>query len=394
MSVNVIMPDSAEAAAAVLAGASREERSVYPAGAGERARAPALSGARIVLAADRLSEVHSYEPGDLTATVGAGMRLDALDAALGRHDQWWPVDPPRRASATVGGVVAAAAAGPLRAGYGTPRRHVLGVELVTGDGRVLEFGGRVVKNVAGYDVTKLVIGSRGTLGFITRVHLRLHPRPRRDTTFVVAAHEPEPLLETVAVVRNARLRPAALELISPELAVWEVSGDWALAVRAHGPEDAVADFDRRLRECAVASEVIVLDPAAAGGLWERLARSESEAAVCARFAAQPAALARTLERARGIAAPLAAHSGEGIVRLLPSPSEFAAVAIPRWAEVFTAARAELAAARGSLVLTGGPPELYERIDPFGNAGPTSGLMRAIKREFDPAGIMAPGTWDL
>ena len=119
------------------------------------------------------------EPADLVATVQAGVTLDALRAELDQHQLWLALDPPGRPDRTIGSVVATGTSGPLRQGFGPIRDHVLGSTVATGDGRLVEAGGRVVKNVAGYDLTKLHVGGFGGFGVVTEVHLRLRARPAR-----------------------------------------------------------------------------------------------------------------------------------------------------------------------------------------------------------------------
>jgi glycolate oxidase FAD binding subunit len=138
----------------------------------------------LLLATDALDGVLSYEPADLTVEVGAGTTLGALDGRLAEHGQWLPLDPPGGDRVTVGGAVAAGVAGPLHTAFGRPRDLVLGLAVIDGRGRELALGGRVVKNVAGFDLVRLTCGSRGALGMIHRVAFRLFPRPPEDRTLV------------------------------------------------------------------------------------------------------------------------------------------------------------------------------------------------------------------
>lgn len=124
-----------------------------------------------------MDRVVEYDPADLTVTVEAGCRFDVLDAALAEHGQWLPADVPSPARTTVGGMIAAGLAGPLRRTYGSLRDQIIGIEWVGGEGQVLRSGGRVVKNVAGYDLMKLHVGARGRLGVVTKATFRVRPRP-------------------------------------------------------------------------------------------------------------------------------------------------------------------------------------------------------------------------
>src|SRR5687768_6722174 len=148
-------------------------------------RAAAAAGRKIGLSARNMTSVSEYEPADLVISVQAGATLGDIARAAAPHNQFLALDPAVSAETSIGSIVATNAAGPLRFAHGTPRDQVLGLEVVTGDGRVLEFGGKVVKNVAGYDIVRLLIGSRGALGFITRVNIRLKPSPAFDRTAIL-----------------------------------------------------------------------------------------------------------------------------------------------------------------------------------------------------------------
>ena len=188
-------PASIEDAAELLATATREGRRV-----------------RIGtdLETDGLARMLEHEAGDLTCTVEAGMRLSELGTALARAGQRLSLDPP--GDPTVGACLARRLSGPLSHRYGSPRDLVLGVTLVLGDGTVASSGGKVVKNVAGYDLAKLVCGSEGRLGLIARVALRLHPLPPSSATLVVETDEPT---EVVRALRLSQLQPSAVDVLHP-----------------------------------------------------------------------------------------------------------------------------------------------------------------------------------
>src|SRR6185436_7225481 len=134
----------------------------------------------------QLDQVVEYVPGDLTITVGAGMRLSAIERVTAEHGQWLTLDPFGSPDGTIGATIATASSGPLATGFGAPRDLMLGVECVMGMGSVVRAGGRVVKNVAGFDITRVLTGSRGTIGAITEVSLRLRARPALDETVAIS----------------------------------------------------------------------------------------------------------------------------------------------------------------------------------------------------------------
>ncbi|MGI9627536.1 MAG: FAD-binding oxidoreductase, partial [Longimicrobiales bacterium] len=234
----VVEPESTEEVQAVMAAAARTGVNVLPAGSGSWLPAGGwASGADVVLSTRRLDEVTHYEPADLTATVGAGLAWTALQSLLDEKGQWLPLDPPGVMKGTVGGVVAAGVSGSLRGHFGATRDTVLGLEVVTGDGRRLEVGGRVVKNVAGYDLVRLLTGSRGSLGVITRVSVRLFPKSAADVTAVFTGS----MEDAVEMARGAATAPVPVASI-------ELQGgaEWSVAVRLLGGTNEVRDSMERV----------------------------------------------------------------------------------------------------------------------------------------------------
>lgn len=189
-----------------------------------------------------LEQIVSVSPADLVATVQAGAPLEALRRRLADYGMWLPLDPPGRSERSIGSVVATATAGPLRQGFGPVRDHVLGCSVATGDGRLVNAGGRVVKNVAGYDLTKLQVGGFGGFGIIAEVHLRLRALPRADVT-LLARGARDALTSAARDLVTTHLLPSALELLSPALAA---EADWVLAARFVGTDAAVQADVRRL----------------------------------------------------------------------------------------------------------------------------------------------------
>jgi glycolate oxidase FAD binding subunit len=162
------------------------------------------------LTTDGLDRILEHEAGDLTCTVEAGVRLSVLQAALGEHGQRLSLDPP--GDPTVGALLAENLSGPLRHRFGAPRDLVLGVTLVLADGTIASSGGKVVKNVAGYDLARLVCGSRGRLALIARASFRLHPLPRAARTLAV---ETDDAAAAVAALLRSQLQPSALDVLHP-----------------------------------------------------------------------------------------------------------------------------------------------------------------------------------
>jgi glycolate oxidase FAD binding subunit len=313
-----------------------------------------------------------------------------------------PLDPPARPGSTVGGLVATGSAGPLRLGFGTPRDHILGLQIVTGDGRMLDIGGRVVKNVAGYDLVRLAVGSRGTLGFITRASIRLRPVPAADFTIVSPAAGGEDAVERGGAIME-RILPGALEIVCPRSAGEMMGGGgWHVVARLLGNADAVAESARRVAE-AVDGEVETLDARHAATFWQNLADAQAAAIITIRFANHPSELAdlmrlalRTLAAIEPGAADggaptgawrLAAHAGDGIVRLWRR----AARALPpgHFGDAIARARDELAPVGGTVLVPVAPAGSLDGVPAFGDP-PAAVVTERLRKAFDPAGILARG----
>ena len=208
----LVEPASAENVAAVLAAASRERASVVLRGGGTKlgwGRKPASID--IVLSTKRLNEVVAHEHADLTATVQAGARLDEVNRVLARHGQWLPIESAFDES-TIGGAVATNDSGPLRHRYGTPRDLLIGIRLALTDGRLIKAGGNVVKNVAGYDIGRLISGSHGSLAAIVSATFKLLPLPAASETLVATFDRAEAIVAAISALARSQLEPAAVEL--------------------------------------------------------------------------------------------------------------------------------------------------------------------------------------
>jgi FAD/FMN-containing dehydrogenase len=258
-------PDSADALSLVCRLAHDEGWKVRIEGQGTwlLADAPADLG----ISTRALDQVVSVSPADLVATVQAGTPLEALRRRLAEDGMWLALDPPGRPERSLGSIVATGTSGPLRHGFGPVRDHVLGCAVATGDGRLVKAGGRVVKNVAGYDLTKLQVGGFGGFGIITELHLRLRALPRADIT-LIARGTRDTLSSAARDLVAAQILPSALELLSPALAA---EAEWVLAARFLGTDVAVQSDIRRLHsEGEIAWAPIPTERTAA--FWSTVAR--------------------------------------------------------------------------------------------------------------------------
>jgi len=233
-------PDTADALTLVCRLAHEEGWKIRVEGRGTWL--PTDAPADLAVSTRSLEQIVSVSPADLVATVQAGTPVETLRRRLADSGMWLALDPPGRPERSIGSVVSTATAGPLRQGFGPVRDHVLGCTVATGDGRLVNAGGRVVKNVAGYDLTKLQVGGFGGFGIIAEIHLRLRALPRADVTLMARGSRDALTLAGRELIA-ANLLPAALELLSPALAA---EADWVLAARFVGTDAAVQADIRRL----------------------------------------------------------------------------------------------------------------------------------------------------
>ena len=198
--------------------------------------------------------VVSYVPGDLTLTVRAGTTLAEIERVTLEHDQWLPLDPYGSSDGTIGATIATASAGPLASGFGLPRDLLLGLEFVNGRGEIVRAGGKVVKNVAGFDLSRLLTGSWGTLGVITELTLRLYARPRADRSFVVSLRGEQ--AKALAHAAYTSISPYAFQLVSASVArALGLGAHPACLVRLGGNEAVVAEQLIVLSQIAPTKEI-------------------------------------------------------------------------------------------------------------------------------------------
>ncbi len=272
-----VTPASVNEIAAILRLANQHGFSVFPAGTAEGRPLP--FGGDVVLYTTRLRDVEHYDPADLTVGVGAGMSVAQLSAMVGADHLLFASDPPFPERATIGSVLATASHGPMRHGYGALRDFCLGVRFITGDGRKAKGGGRVVKNVAGYDMMKLLIGSHGTLAVITSASFKLFPAPRQTRTFVAQFTNWMEALKFRDAVLCSPLSPMCLELVSPsasQLMRLEImTNAWGICIRASGSDAVLARYRKELG-LAISSE---LDGDQEDKLWHAIQKFPSSPGV-------------------------------------------------------------------------------------------------------------------
>ncbi|MBC6461912.1 FAD-binding oxidoreductase [Actinomadura sp. HBU206391] len=312
----------------------------------------------------RLDRVIEHAAGDLVVKVEAGLPLHRLGETLEASGQRLALDLPL-AGSTVGGTLATAAAGPLRLRYGTPRDLLIGVTIIRADGAVAKAGGKVVKNVAGYDLGKLVTGSYGTLGLIVEAAFRLHPLPRGRAFVTAPMAGAVAADEAVQALLHSAIVPSAIEVDAP------ADGPITVGVLVEGaPAGVTARTDTAAALLGTDAEVGETAPS----WWGRALDGQS----LIELRAKPTDLSQVLKAAAGAQARGSAGNG---VWQLALPAEAGA---QRVAEVVDAARA-----LGHAVVLTAPPEVRERLDMWGPV-PALALMHRVKDQFDPEHRLSPG----
>jgi len=406
-----ITPANQAAVAEAVAEAHRTVTAVYPLGGqtglcyGARPTTPGLG-----LSLSRLGALIDYPARDLTITVEAGMTVAELGRRLASEGQRLPVDVPQPERATVGGAVATNPSGPRRQRRGTLRDHVIGLRAVDGRGTAFSAGGRVVKNAAGYNLCRLLTGSLGTLAVVTQVTLMIKPAPEASAWAVCELPDWAAAERLLAALVETETLPAAVELLAgpvwaddPALGPPSVSHAVRLAVGFEGTRaevDWMLDAIRREWASLGVRAAADIRAAAADKLWARLrefASVDPESDAAAPLVAAVHVLpSRVVLAAEHIArfdpgSSIESHAGEGVIRVrfsLPA----AEVAIGLEGPL----RAAVGKTGGSLVVTSWPnggrdqAPIATRRMIWGAETEAGGVMLAIKKQFDPAGILNPG----
>lgn len=377
-------------------------RSVVPWGTGTRQHIGATPEPdSLIVRTTALNRIVEHIPSDMTVTVEAGIALGTLQAALAQHGQWLPWDPPHAEHATVGGLLATAANGSLRLGYGAPRDWTLGMRVVLGDGRIVKSGGKVVKNVAGYDMYKLHIGALGTLGVIGEVTFKVFPLPEHSRTLAFVHPHRAHILEAIEQLRSPPLAPVsqlwltgASSLFDPAL----VAHNDVIAVRFAGVRAAVErQADDALRGMAALDMPLLPWTEAQSDRFRHNAanfaapRRES---LLLRGAVAPAALGAIVDAlcrhapVGEMPPALVAYAGVGVAFAHWPLSR--SISVAATVQALANLRAAIAPLGGYVVVEAAPDSARDTLDLWGAPPDSLPLMRALKQQYDPQGILNRG----
>jgi len=411
----VARPEDAAQIAEALRFAVTEHLAVIPSGGGTKLGI-GLPPARYDIALDlsRMNRLLAYDPQDLTLGVEPGMKMEELLRILAEQKQFLPLAVPFSERATIGGIVAANSSSPLRHAYGGVRDFCLGMEFVTGEGIQAKSGGRVVKNVTGYDLHKLLIGSLGTLGVITRVNFRTYPMLPAQGTFVALFSDAAAAFGFCGAIARSVLVPQILEVADPAASRMLFSGGaerlepgaWSVIISAAGQPAVVDRCARELGHMAGAAnaeELIRLGEAEAPAILARIREFprlilEAAPAAIFRIGVLPTAMASLLGELDALARQeqvdlitLARASGIIYAALLPKegdPNGLAALANSVKRVFDACGKSEIGA---SAMLEFCPPELKRAArGAWGDSRKDFELMQRVKHSFDPHGVLSPG----
>lgn len=379
----VIEPPDVERAAAVLAWASRDRIPLAIRGGGTKTGwGTSLERVDMVLSTRLLDAVLDHRHGDLTATVQAGATLDRVNRELNAHHQWIPLDPPWKQTATIGGIVATNDSGPCRHRYGAPRDLIIGVTLARTDGRLAKAGGIVVKNVAGYDLSRLVTGSYGTLALIVDATFKLVPVAPSSRTVIVTASNLTVLGGVLADIAAGQTVPSAVELQVPpgRLLIRFQSAERASQQQA---SDVVLSASKRGARCEV------VEDAAETELWREHESHPWNGTGCViKVSVLPARVMTLAEWLRDTQPEttweLVGRGGLGVLLVrLDGSEDQVERCLQQLRSQFKPGEAFISPLRAS-------PALKTRVAAWEAGHDALPLMQTIKRQFDPAGILNPG----
>jgi len=348
----------------------------------------------VVLSLERFTGLIEHDDANLTATAQAGMRVAELQQILAGRHQFLAIDPPQTAEATIGGVVAANTNGPRRMHYGGVRDQVIGMKCVLATGEQVKSGGKVVKNVAGYDMCKLFTGSLGTLGVITEVTLRMAPVPERSAS-VLASGTIAQALKMVEQIEASALLPSAVTLVNARAAVQLTAesgirkheSDYLVLVWVEGFSEAVERHLNDLRTIAKAAGMSAeaLEDSQHQTLWKSICDFTSiVSGPLYRLTLRLGAIGGAISTIDGWSPTpqIVAHMGAGTLWVASDVDDVAG-----W---FARLSALATSNRGHAIVAAAPPHVKEVVDVWGPPPPGLSIMAEIKRQFDPAGILNPG----
>ena len=422
----VAKPTSAEQVAEIVRFTAVEKLALIPCGHRTKLEI-GMPPSRYDIALDMtgLHQIAHYDPGDLTVSVDAGASFNDLAAPLYKQKQFLPLSVPFYFESTIGGIIASGVDSSLRHSYGTARDFLIGAEFVDGTGRLCKSGGRVVKNVTGYDLHKLLIGSLGTLAVITRLNFRTFPAAPASRGFVISFRTHEDALAFSNLVERSPVRAASVDLVSPQLMRLFLEAEenspeppaaalqakfpadsWHLCVSVEGTPEVCGRASREFAQFVASSTAkpahfVTLNESEGADLWHYLGQSipflleASSSAAIFKISTLPSRLVPLFDQLHILAdqaslpyAVLARACGVIYFALLPTTDDSASFF--RLSEAAAAIFSLCASENASASLPWCPLALKHSVNIWGPPRPDFALMRSLKSAFDPQDIFAPG----
>ena len=407
----VLFPNSVEAVTQALSLASSEGYKVTPWGGGtQMALGNVPERVDLVLGLGRLDRMLFHEPADMVASVEAGMSLATLQKELAANGQWLPLEAPLPSKATIGGILATNASGPSRLAYGTARDWLIGIKVVHADGTVTKAGGRVVKNVTGYDLNKLYVGSLGTLGVIVEATFKVGPMPHTTATLMGTYQSMSAALESAQELLNQSTIPNTLLVMNSEAMsnspVLTVSGSEGAGLLALFSGRAKA-VKRRLDDAVLAMKcrgAITVENLADGEgvpLWQSLTDlgwdPQTPPALMATVSIVPSHVCDVLSAVDSLSGSgptpcIVADVGSGLVRVLWGNEADSSTTSQAIQDIIKGLHEAAQRLGGHAVIERCPIDVKPAIDVWGDSFEGMDFMRRIKQELDPAGILNPGRY--
>lgn len=382
----IVYPQTPEQLAAVVTLAHQNQWRILPCGSGSKLHWGGIpKDINIVVSTARMNQLIDHASGDLTVTVQAGMKYAQLQKILAAAGQFLALDPSYSDRATIGGIVATADTGSLRQRYHSVRDQLLGISFVRADGQLTKAGGRVVKNVAGYDLMKLLTGSFGTLGIISQVTFRLYPLPAASQS-VILTGSPAAINQASQTVRSSTLTPVALDILSASIVeTLELGSGMGLLAQFSSVPESVSEQSQRLLALGekLGLKVISYSNDSETNLWQRLKKiieeNESNESILCKIGVRTTAAVATLEKIQGWGL-IHANSGLGRLHLSPkSTSKSELLNLRQFCE----------SQAGFLTIISASQEFKQGSDIWGYSGNAKSLMQGIKSKFDPQNIFSP-----
>ncbi len=392
--VVALTPTAEEEVSQILALAQARDLKVVPLGLGSQSQM-GYPGKPIdlVIRSAGMNQILEYSPSDMVVSVQPGVTLGQLQTTLAQNGQFLPMDPACPPAATVGGIVAAGSNGPLRTLYGGLRDMTIGLKAVYPDGRVVKTGGKVVKNVAGYDMTKLFIGSLGTLAFLSEIAFKLRPLPHHYELCLLSgeAAQVEQLSHRIV---HSHLIPSRMEALSGAFAEsLGIAHPFVCAVESHENQTAAAHQTHQLKQWGqeLGMHVEVMQGTNVAAFWQQHQEHAANSSLVIRMALRPSAIAgvgqKLREHLRALGQPfhLSLGTTTGAGRVFAGP-----LTLSQEQQLVARCRELCAKEGGTAVVERGSLALRDKVDPFGPMGPELALMKGIKATIDPNGLMSPG----